>query len=262
MSIKTLPLIFIFTLIVSIFPYKIVFAQTENTPYQDYLFNYSRYQAELNKLTTAKAAYKKDASLQNLTNLIETTKTTYLTIGDTMIAYNNFLQTEVVNTNVVPQETMSFFNTTLSTVNTWYIDQKSTINSNQPDLKTMQATINTYHKAHEPILLKVNQLRLIANSARIAKFQDEAKILLAKLFTYINSNVSTPDPRQEIWRAQIIEKVDNTNLLIKQNFELIPQVNKLTGGNQANSQIVKNAKAAIENINKTASYLNEINNTL
>jgi len=87
-------------------------------------------------------------------------------------------------------------------------------------------------------------------------------VFFAKLFTYINNNVSNPDPRQEIWRAQIIEKVDNTNLLIKQNFELIPQVNKLSGGNQANSQIVKNAKTAIENINKTASYLNEINNTL
>ena len=262
MNIKIFPLIFVIALIFSIFPHQIALAQAENTPYQDYLFNYDRYQTELNKLTTAKAAYKKDASLQNLTNLIETTKTTYLTIGDTMIAYNNFLQTEVVASNVVPQETMSFFNATLSSVNQWYIDQKSVINSNQPDLKTIQATINTYHKSHEPILLKVNQLRLVASSARIAKFQDNSKVLLAKLFTYINSNVSSPDPRQEIWRAQIIEKVDNTNLLVKQNFELIPQVNKLSGGNQANSQIVKNAKLAIENINKTASYLNEINNTL
>ena len=85
MTIKIFPLILVIALIFSIFPHQIALAQAENTPYQDYLFNYSRYQTELNKLTTAKAAYKKDASLQNLTNLIETTKTTYLTIGDTMI---------------------------------------------------------------------------------------------------------------------------------------------------------------------------------
>ncbi len=230
--------------------------------YQDYLFNYNRYQTESNKLITAKAAYKKDSSLQNLTGLLETSRTTYLTIGDTMISYNNYLQSEAITSNVVPAETMAFFNSTLQSVNQWYIDQKSIINSDQKDLESMQLTINNYHKSHQAILIKINQLRLITSSARIAKFQDDAKILLAKLFTHINNNVTSPDPRQEIWRAQIIERVNDTNSLIKQNFELIPKVDRLSSGGQNVSKITKNTNLAIENIRKTASYLNEINNTL
>lgn len=239
------------------------FAQTQTTsPYEDYLFNYNRYQTEFNKLITAKAAYKKDPSLQNLTGLLETSRTTYLTIGDTMIAYCNYLQSESTSSGVVPSETMAFFNSTLQSVNQWYIDQKSVINGEQKDLETMQLTLNNYHKSHQTILIKVNQLRLISSSARIAKLQDNAKILLAKLFTHINNNVSNPDPRQEIWRAQIIERVEDTNTLIRQNFELIPKVDRLSSGGQNNSKITKNTNLAIENIRKTASYLNEINNTL
>ena len=236
--------------------------QAQTQSYEDYLFNYSRYQTELNKLETAKASYKKDSSLQNLTNLLESTRTVYLTIGDTMIAYNYFLQSEVVGSNAVPAETLSYFNTTLQETNQWYIDQKSVINSDQNDLIKMQATIDTYNKNHASILIKINQLRLITNSARIANFQDQARTLLAKLFTYINNTVSTPDPRQEIWKNQIIERVDNTNALIKKNFELIPLVGNPSGGTQANTKITNNSKTAIENIRKTASYLNEINNSL
>ncbi len=236
--------------------------QTQNQSYEDYLFNYSRYQTELNKLETAKASYKKDSSLQNLTNLLESTRTVYLTIGDTMIAYNYFLSSEIVNSKVIPAQTLEYFNKTLQETNQWYIDQKSVINSDQNDLIKMQATIDTYNKNHDAILKKINQLKLITNSARIANFQEEARTLLAKLFTYINSNVSTPDPRQEIWKNQIIERVDSTNQLIQKNFELIPLVGNPSSGTQANTKITNNSKTAIENIRKTASYLNEINNSL
>lgn len=262
MFIKTVLFSLITALLVSFFSPYTALAQADKTPYEDYLFNYSRYQTELNKLSTAKAGYKKDPSLINLTNLLESTRTLYLTVGDTMIAYGYFLQSEAVSSNVIPSQTMDFFNTTLQQTTQWYIDQKSVINGSQNDTASMQKTIDEYNKNQVPILIKINQLRLIANSARIAKFQDQARTLLAKLFTYINSNVSTPDPRQEIWKNQILESVTATNDLIRQNFELIPQVNKLTSGDQINTKITKNSKIAIENIRKIAGYLNEINNSL
>jgi len=262
MIIKTVLFSIITAILLSFSSPHVAQAQNLKTPYEDYLFNYSRYQTELDKLNTAKAGYKKDASLINLTNLLESTRTLYLSIGDTMIAYSYFLQSETVDSNVVPAQTMDFFNATLLETTNWYIDQKSVINGLQNDRVSMQKTIDEYNSNQTPILVKVNQLRLIANSARIAKSQDQARTLLAKLFTHINNTITTPDPRQEVWKNQIIERVNDTNNLIKQNFELIPQINKVNSGNQINSNLTKNSKMAIENIRKIAGYLNEINNSL
>lgn len=236
-------------------------AQENADPYQDYLFNFSRYQTESDKLSTAKAAYKKDAALQNLTNLIETTKTTLLTIGDTMIAYNYFLQSEIAGNGLIPPETLDFFNRTLKESNDWYLAQKPIINS-ATNLESMITITSNYQKEEALAKIKSNQLRIIANSARIAKYQDNAKILLAKLFTYINNNSAIADPRQEVWRGQILALVTDTNNLINQNFQTVPLVTKIVSGDTNNSKIKKNSQQAIENIANTAKYLNEINNTL